>query len=442
MSANTPRAYAIRSLLRWERDAKFLNLELDAALSSSGMTSADNDLFAAIVMGVCERKITLDAEIERLTGRGISALDAPTAAALRVGLYQIYYMDRVPPHAAVNETVSASPSRSKGLVNAALRRALREGGAPALPENDGGAAYLSAAHSLPIDIVESFMRDYPDDAEALCADANRRAPTTIRTNTLRISPEALLRKIESAGIEARANALCPDMIDISGGGRVDAIPGYGEGMFFVEDASSRFCVEALGARAGDTVVDVCAAPGGKSFSCAIDMNNEGRIYAFDLHENKLGLIRRGARRLGIDIISVGARDAKLPPKTPDIADCVLCDAPCSGLGVIAKKPDIRYKRISELSALCETQYAILSSSSLYVRRGGVLVYSTCTQRRAENEDIVNRFLSEHGEFRAEPFGIRGIAAEDGMITLMAHRHGCDGFFIAKMRREGGANENE
>lgn len=431
------RRLAISALSRWERDGKYINLELDAALDRSGLSGADRGLAAAIIYGVCERKLTLDSEIERLTGRSLTAIDGETASALRVGLYQLIYMDKIPPHAAVNETVSAAPARSRGLVNAALRRSIREGCRIALPERSRGEGeYLSKLHSVPVWIVESWLRDYKDEGEAIAASANSQPPVTLRVNTLRTTTEELLSALLKSGVEAHTCGIAPDMIELSSGVKISELYGYGEGLWFVQDPASRLCALAMDVHPGERVIDVCSAPGGKSFSMAIDMKNEGSIDSHDLHENKVKLIRSGAARLGIDIITATARDGSvLNEEKIGFYDRVLCDVPCSGLGVIAKKPDIRYKSEDDVIRLPDVQYKILSASAPLVGRGGVLVYSTCTLRRAENDLIRERFLGEFDDF--EPYLPESfpVAAENGAVTLMPSRHGTDGFYIAGFRRK-------
>lgn len=437
MSADNVRKYAISALVRAARDRKYLNLELDAFLSRTSLSPSDRALFTALVYGTCERALTLDHEIAYLSGRDVDKFDIETLTSLRLGLYQILFLDKIPPHAAVNETVSASIVRSRGLVNAVLRRALREGARLHLPPSDGSAEYLSIANSIPLPIVEGWLRDYGTLAGALCESANRRPPVTLRVNTLKTTASGLLERFHNNGVDAKINALCPDMIDISRGAAVDMLPGYDEGLWFVEDAASRTAVAAAEVSPGDTVIDVCAAPGGKSFSAAIDMENRGRIYSFDLHENKLSLIRSGARRLGLDIISANARDGRSPdPTLRERADVVICDAPCSGLGVVAKKPDIRYKDMANTAKLPDIQLALLSASSGYVRPGGTLLYSTCTLVRAENDAVAENFLRTHKEFRAEPFSVFSIDSQTGTLTLTPPQHGTDGFFIAKFRKQG------
>ena len=206
-------------------------------------------------------------------------------------------------------------------------------------------------------------------------------------------------------------------------------------MFFVQDEASQICVRALGAKKGMTVIDICSAPGSKSFGAAMTMEGEGRILSFDLHENKLSLIKDSARRLGIDIIEVSARDGRdYDPKLAEIADRIICDVPCSGYGVMGKKPEIRYKPTTESAALPDIQYAILENACRYLKRGGVMVYSTCTLLPEENQMNVKRFLESHPDFSLEGFSVGELCAPDGMLTLTPDCHGTDGFFVAKLKR--------
>ena len=426
------RAEAVGSLCRIKKDGKYPNLELGAALGRGEYTPADKALYAALVYGVCERALTLDWEIERLTGRGAASMDAETVSTLQVGLYQIYYMDKIPPHAAVNETVAAAPARSRGLVNAVLRRALREGGRLMLPEGDKSLYY-----SLPQWIIDLWERDYPDDADALCESVNRRPPLTLCVNGIKTSTENVLSHFADAGINAVHNAMFPDMIDvITKGVAVTELPGFDNGDFFVQDAASNGAVRILDVSPGMRVADVCAAPGGKSLAAAIMMENRGEVHAFDIHKNKLGLLEKSAERLGVGIITAAERDAKAGGDDASMRrayDRVICDVPCSGLGVIAKKPDIRYKSEDKVRRLSEIQSAILSASAELVKEDGVLVYSTCTLRRAENDDIVDKFLHEHDDFEPDVFTLPH-TGEASRVTFMPHKHGTDGFFAAKLRR--------
>lgn len=436
------RRVAVSALSRWERDGKYINLEVDATLDRTDLTGPDRALAAAIIYGVSERKLTLDYEIERLSERKIRDFDEVTLAALRAGLYQIFYMDRVPNHAAVNETVDAVPKKSRGLVNAVLRRAIREGGEPKIPsikegKEDSKVRHYELLYSVPAWIISSWMKDYgEEDAVGLLKSANSQPKVTLRVNTVKITRDELAARFLKDGIETKNIPFADDMLELSGGVKITELYGFDEGYFFVQDPASRLCSMALGAMPGETVADVCAAPGGKSFSIAVDMKNEGKLYSYDLHENKVRLIRRGAERLGINIIDAKANDGTKPEEALfGKCDRVLCDVPCSGLGVIAKKPDIRYKEEKDVSRLPEVGYAILSASTKLLKAGGVLVYSTCTTRCAENEDVRERFLSEHPDFIPyfpENFPIK---AEGAQITLMPHKHGTDGFYIAGFKKK-------
>ena len=256
---------------------------------------------------------------------------------------------------------------------------------------------------------------------------------TLRVNTLKISRDEFIKKLTHKGIAAAPAPLSPCGVKISGASVADL--GIDEGLCFVQDEASQLCVLALDAKEGDKVLDVCSCPGSKSFGAAIEMNNNGEIRSFDLHENKLSLVKSGAERLGISILSTDSRDGRVFDETLEgYADKIICDVPCSGFGVIAKKPEIRYKDPAESSELSEIQHAILCNSARYLKKGGTLVYSTCTLLREENELNVERFLAAHGEFEPCDFKIGRISSQNGMLTLNPHDHGTDGFFIAKLRK--------
>ena len=252
---------------------------------------------------------------------------------------------------------------------------------------------------------------------------NEVPPLTLRVNTLRTSREELLTELRAAGIEGMLTE-APYGIRLCSATPIGAIAALREGRAYVQDEASQRCVEALGAKAGETVYDLCACPGGKSFGIALSMENRGRVQSYDLRGSKLSLIDEGATRLGITCITAAEKDSSLTdPALFEGADRVLCDVPCSGLGVIAKKPDLRHKDPSQIDALPAIQYRILANGARYLRAGGTLVYSTCTLNRAENEGVVERFLAEHQNFSVQT-----------MTTLFPHESGTDGFFICSMRK--------
>lgn len=424
------RLAAAKSLYRIESQGRYSNLEADSFLSSCGeLSQADRALYTRLVYGVTEKRLTLDCIISQYSARSLDELDSETLISLRLGIYQLLYTERIPDFAAVSASVDTAPKRARGFVNGVLRSFLRADKAYTLPSGDTPEE-LSVRYSTNADICDVLCSSYGADTARLILEAfSKPGDITLRTNTLRCSVDEL----EAALPNASRCAICDDMLTVPSL-TPEVREGLERGLYFVQDASSRIASSVLGARPGETVVDTCAAPGGKSFSIALDMKNSGRLYSFDLHENKLSLIRRTAERLGITCISTSRSDARNGVcELFEKCDRVLCDAPCSGIGVIAKKPELRYKSIDGIKRLPEIQYDILCGASKYVKRGGVLVYSTCTLNRAENEGTVERFLREHDDFSLVPFG--GVFPSDsGMLTFMPHITGTDGFFVAKMVR--------
>ena len=417
-------------LVRAQKAKQFSNIALDKTLEASSLSDADRRLACALFYGVTERMITLDMRISELSSRPLSEIDTDTLNTLRIGLYQLMYMDRIPPHAAINETVDLCPRRTSGFVNGILRAHTRAG-APVLPNKETSPAeYLSATYSVCVPLCEKFIRVFGmERAESVISAFCDPPLTTVRVNTLRISRDELAAHIDGA----LATELSPNGLRVKGA--VRELYGFDEGLFFVQDEASQICTEVLGAREGETVMDICACPGSKTFGAAIDMKNKGRVLAFDLHTKKLSLITSGAERLGIDIIEVAEQDGREPIEEYfGMADRVLCDVPCSGFGVLAKKPELRYKSPKESEALPDIQLAILENACRYVKKGGTLVYSTCTVLPEENQNNIERFLSQNKEFSLVPFSVGTLCADRGYVTLLPDEYPTDGFFIAKLRR--------
>ena len=438
--ADNARGVALKVLLDAEKNKTYSNIAVDKALSHSELSGADRGLVTALCMGVTERRLTLDAIICALSDKG-NDTDIEARVLLRLGIYQLLYLDRIPDHAAVNETVELAPKRLRGFVNAILREVLRrrDGGRldSLFPKReDGEGIYLSLKHSFPVDVCEKFLELYGfERTERIFEKFNSAPPMTLRINTLKITPDKYASLLDGAGIAYLRSSKLENAI-IVGSTSYDSLPGAAEGYFFVQDEASQICVEALGAESGDVLVDVCSCPGSKSFGSAIRMGNMGEIHSFDLHKSKLSLIEKNAARLGINIITAEERDGRRPDENLfGKADRVLCDVPCSGLGVIAKKPEIRYKEIAEFARLPEIQYNILTESAKYVKAGGILVYSTCTVLPEENSANVKKFLSENTDFEAVEFSAGGIESRNGMLSLTPDEHNTDGFFVAKMKRK-------
>ena len=430
-----PRRLALTPLNNIHASGQYSNIAVDKTLENSVMSPADRGLFTAIVMGVVERRLTLDYYIDKLADSP-ERMDTDTRIILYIGLYQLMYLDRIPEYAAINETVSLCHRRTKGFVNAILRSYLRKKNSIRLPDRESDTiGYLSVKYSFPRELCERFLNIFDQErTERMFEIYNLPPDITLRVNTLKISRDGYATLLSESGIEYEYTKNSPVGIHVRGVS-FSSLPGADEGYFFVQDEASQICVEATGARAGDVLVDCCSCPGSKSFGCGIKMNNEGSILSFDLHSSKLSLVSSGAERLGIDIISVKEADArKLIDGLVGCADVLLCDAPCSGFGVVGKKPEIRYKDLRESDKLPKIQSDILENVSKYVKVGGALVYSTCTLFPEENGCVVDGFVSRHPEFVFEDFSVGEISSTDGKLTLTPDIHKTDGFFIAKMRR--------
>ena len=435
--SQNPRLVAYRLLLRCESDRVYSNLVLDTAIRRSHLSASDRGLLTALVYGAIERKLTLNHIIEQLSDRPVRDIDMEALVLLRMGLYQLRYMDRIPAHAALNETVALASGRYRGFVNALLRRYTRQSEALVFPDHENDPlGYLSVTYSVPTPLCDRFVEMFGyERAERELSAMNRPSPLTLRVNTLKTAKEALESKLREKGYTVLPASHAPSALRVESGNPT-ALPGFEGGEFFVQDEASQLCVLAVDAKPGMRVLDLCACPGSKSFGMAIEMQNTGELTAFDLHENKLSLIASGASRLGIENIRTAARDGRhLDAALAGCADRVLCDVPCSGYGVLSKKPEIRYKDLSEADRLPDIQLSILENASRYVTSGGVLVYSTCTLLPEENEGNVARFLQKHPEFLPCDFTVGDLSSENGMLTLTPAEHGTDGFFIAKLIKE-------
>lgn len=392
------RKLAFDSLKKCEKDGKYSNLEVSSLIVRSDLDPRDKGLFTALVYGVIEKRITLDALISAFSEKPLHKLDRDVVIALRLAIYQLVFMDRIPPHAAINESVelvkATSHKASAPFVNAVLRTALKnKEHFLEILEKSG----KSAVYSVPEWIIELWERGYGEEkTKALLEGFMSNPPVTLRVNTLKIKREELLERLSD---KAEPHATAPDILVLKGGS-VEELEGFREGLFFVQGTSSYTAVRALSPKSGERVIDVCACPGGKSFSAAIEMGNRGELFSFDLHKNKLSLIDKGALRLGIDIIKSDENNANSPrEELLGTADKVICDVPCSGLGIIAKKPDIKYKDKKEIERLPEIQKSILTNSVKYLKSGGRLLYSTCTLNPDENERVTDAFLEENQGFR-------------------------------------------
>ncbi len=421
------RRAALDILMRMEKEEGegYSNRLIDSAITKYNFEGADRALLSQLVSGVTERRITLDYIIGKFSKSPLSKLDSDALCLLRMGLYQLRYLDRIPQHAAVNETVNLARSRSRGFINAILRSYLRtdEVKFPQKPD----AERFSVTYSAPRELCEKFISLFGVEAsEHILASYLDTPALTLRVNTLKTTREELTQKLQAEGFECIPTETSPYGIRVSGSGLPTAIS---EGLAYVQDESSQISSLVLDPKAGDTLLDACACPGGKSFSAAMLMGNEGRITSRDLHASKLPLILSGADRLGISIITTEERDSSVP--SDEKYSKIICDVPCSGLGVAAKKTEIKYRPLEKNAELPALQYSILCAVSESLEVGGTLVYSTCTILPEENENIVDRFISEHPGFEAVPFSVGKHNAPSGKLTLLPTAEH-DGFFISKI----------
>ena len=435
-----PREAALAALERCRRDGAWSGAAIDTAIKKYALDRRDAALASRLCLGVLQNSRLLDFYINSYSSIPADKLEEKVRDILRLGIYQLTMLDKIPARAAVNESVALCKScgcgRASGLVNAVLRKiAACSGSLPPVP-GEGSAEYLSIKYSHPRWIGEKITKQQGYDfAESFLAANNCPAPLDLQVNTLKTGKEDIVRSLLRLEMPFSLPEYPENCLSLKGG-NVSALPGFEEGLFYVQDRAAAMAVQILGLKPGMQVLDACAAPGGKSFAAAIAMENKGSILSCDIHEKKLPLIQRGAERLGLDIIRTRRADAREPlPELAGCFDAVIADVPCSGLGVIRKKPEIREKTEEETARLPQIQRDILDKLSRCVKPGGLLLYSTCTVLREENEDVVGWFLRRHSEFEAEEFSVGIRSAEKGMYTFWPHVDGTDGFFAAKLRRK-------
>ena len=430
---------AYRLLGQYEAGGKYVNLSLNSHLTD-GLTKENKALLTALLYKTVEKKLTYDYYIAALSRRSIDKISPEVRDAVRLGLCALLDMNSFPDHAAVNGAVNLVGHKGeRAFVNGVLRSAAREKEKLPLPDKSKNLArYCSVYYSIPLSTVKYFISLLGEDSAVSFFESVNTAErkTTLTVNRLKISVDGYIKKLTEHGYSAYPSSLSPLSVCINGSVDPRALPGFCEGEFFVQDEASALAALTLGAEAGDSIADVCSAPGGKSFLLGIISGDKAFINSYDLHESKISLISSGAERLGLNSVKASCRDALIPDEQLfGRLDRVLCDVPCSGLGVLSKKPDLRYKDITELSELSCLQLQILTASSSYLRAGGELVYSTCTLRKEENEEVVRAFLDSNSDFEAVDFSLGSLSSKGGSLTLYPHVHGTDGFFISKLRKK-------
>lgn len=440
------REAAMLALNACQRQGGWSDGALKKQLAAAELSGRDAALATQLCFGVLQNQMLLDFYLSKFSNIPLKRMEGKVVQTLRLGAYQMLFLTRIPHSAAVNSAVTLVKThcknpRAAGMVNGILRsmeRSLQN--MPVIPQGDP-VAYLSTLYSHPEWLVKEFILSLGEEetAQLLAAD-NSQPPTAVMVNTTRTTAEELKAKLEADHVEAEPHPWLENCLLLHRTGDLERLEAFQQGLFYVQDPASRMAVLAAGAKPGMKVLDCCAAPGGKSFAAAIAMENQGEIVSCDLHPHKKKLIQAGADRLGLTIITPKTADGKVfRPEWENAFDLVLVDAPCSGLGVIRKKPDIRYKDPAPLADLPAVQLDILRNAARYVKPGGTLMYSTCTLLYRENEEVVETFLAENNSYKAEAFPLPGPVGlvQGGSVTLWPHRHGTDGFFISKMRREEG-----
>lgn len=432
------RETALNALIACRKSGAWSNGVLKELTRRDRLDSRDAALATRLCYGVLQNRNRLDFTLRQLLTGRLKDLHPVVRDILHLGLYQIYELDKIPDSAAVNESVALAKKYCKNpkaasLVNGVLRSAVRTRGQLKEPVS------YADRYSHPDELISLLKQNLPKGKLEATLIADNTAPqTVVQVNTLRISAAKLVERLAAEQVQAQPHGWMQDCLILSGTGSIENLPSFREGCFYVQDPASRLSVLCAGLPKEDIrVLDCCAAPGGKSFAASIAMEGRGSITSCDIHAHKTELIAGGAARLGLTNITPRQQDATVPvPQWEGTMDAVLADVPCSGLGIIRKKPDIRYKDLAQTEQLPQLQLQILKTQASYVKPGGILMYSTCTLLRRENEDVVNAFLAQHPDFHPEPLPLPEVFPknESGMLTLIPGEYDTDGFFICRLRR--------
>lgn len=457
---SSSRAIAYSVLIESVRSEEGLDVLMDRALTTVSLDGRDRALAVEIAYGVMRRLGTIDWRLRPVLDKPLARLPVAVQMMLRMGAYQLLFLDRVPPSAAVSESVKlAKAERWKlkrdwsGVVNAVLRSLIREPSPPWPSMQDHPAEALAVKHSVPEWLSGRWLERWGlDRAEAICEQASSIPPMTLRINRLQISRDEYLGRLREAGLMATPTRISPAGITLGEGLSIPSLPGFSSGQFYVEDEAAQLVPPLLDVQPGDLILDACAAPGGKATHLAELMNDKGRIYAVDRSEPRLRLLEANARRLGHKSLMPVVGDLRNPSwlqtRIGSVAgqggpmrfDRILVDAPCSGLGVLRRHPEAKWRKSSgQFERHHAVQLQILESSALCLRPGGVLVYSTCSTEVEENEDVIDQFLRSHAEFRREsvapwlPEGGQHFLTERGDLSTVANQHSMDAFYAARLR---------
>lgn len=444
-----PRALAWQMLRRVEEEGAYAGALLGHAPKADTLPARERALLTRLVYGTLAWQGYLDHILAAFSRRPPAALDAPLRTLLRLALFQICLLTKIPPFAAVNTSVELAKGfrggAAAGFVNAVLRRAASAWRDVPFPSRqDHPIEYLSARLSHPRWLVERWVAQYGiDETEQMLRANNESAPTVLRVNRLKSEPAELLAEWRAAQLAAEPCQYSPIGIRITGSGTPDALPGYGSGLFSVQGEASQLVGCLVAARPGERILDVCAAPGGKATHLAELMDNHGEVIAIDTNARGIERVRGMAHRLGLSILHPVAADATTWHPPDGKFDRIMVDAPCSGLGTLRQHPEIKWRRSAEdIASVAALQRQLLLRSAEWLRPGGVLVYCTCTMSAEENEDVVGDFLRQHPAFAVDdsrpfmPAAATGVIGGDGFLRTFPHRHGLDGFFAVRLKVRG------
>ena len=443
------REAALKILYEINEKGAYSNIALNKYFAAAELRDIDRAFVTELVYGTVKWKLMLDRVIASYSSIKMEKLSPWILNILRLGAYQLLKLSKVPQSAACNESVNLAGryghKASAGFVNAVLRNIARNGSSLALPSKETDlTGYLSVKYSYPKWLTEKYLGLFGAEFTESLLDAGNSTPElTVRANTLRLTAADLVVKLEAEGVTSVPGKYVAEAVVIKSSVSIAKLNAFKKGLFQVQDESSMLPAKVLAPQPGEWVLDACSAPGGKATHMAQLMQNKGAVIARDIHEHKLKLIDDAAARLGINIIKSELHDAALPDTKHEQAfDRVLLDAPCTGLGIIKRKPDIKWAReTKDIDSITALQKQLINTVSKSVKPGGVLVYSTCTILPEENEGVVNSFLEQNADFEADDITTflppeLAVHAKGCMLQLYPNRDGIDGFFIARIKRRG------
>lgn len=437
---NNARTAALEGLKALRIEKTWPDIFARTKLAQMNLSAQDTALAVNMLYGTIENLSLIDYYIASFSSIKLKKIMPQVLDCLRLAVYQIIFLDKIPDSAAVNESVAlarkSGGARAGSFTNAVLRKISgQKESLPSVPKDDF-ASYLSIQYTHPKWFAEKMIAQLgKDEAEKLLAANGVNPKTTARVNTIKITTHELLQILANQGVTAKKHDFLPDFVVFETAGNLAKLPAFEQGLFYIQDAASAMAVYTLNPSENSDVLDMCSAPGGKAIIASQMQNCKGKLLACDVHEFKAKIIADNAEKYGCTNIKTRVCDSSiLQEDLVDSFDYIICDVPCSGMGIVRKKCDIRFKEQESAENLPNLQKKILLCASRYCRKGGFIVYSTCTVLDAENKDVIFEFLRDNKDFEAVPFDVGNVEAPDGLVTLYPHKNDTDGFFISKLRR--------